>query len=271
MCCVPSVLQGSQEQHTIGNGASTPASYGGACVAPAATQKVCCAFPAAGCTGGFLTCLFEISAYLVFRQTSHTSPLRQRDPQHRAVTSSSSSTMRRLLSSCLLALLAQSSVQAGEVPHAGESSQVSYSSLQEAHQEQAEQEEHLTTPYATPVAGTLLNRITGGANPNNRRRKHSPRGAGAGHQQPGGGGEGTADAIEISGAELAVDSRGGGRPMRQQQHLDGIYLREWDVNGAPHFKRRSKVCLLWRRAEKRVKSSDGFWMCVCSRRGSNLI
>lgn len=27
----------------------------------------------------------------------------------------------------------------------------------------------------------------------------------------------------------------------QQQHLDGIYLREWDVNGAPHFKRRSKV------------------------------
>lgn len=27
----------------------------------------------------------------------------------------------------------------------------------------------------------------------------------------------------------------------QQQHLDGVYLREWDVNGAPHFKRRSKV------------------------------
>lgn len=52
-------------------------------------------------------------------------------------------------------------------------------------------------------------------------------------------GDGTAaypEAIEVSGADLASRS-GGGAP-----HLDGVYLREWDVNGAPHFKRRSKVC-----------------------------
>ena len=148
------------------------------------------------------------------------------------------------LASCLLALLTHSCIQAGEGSHAGESSRVShsYSSLQ-PHQEQAQ--EHLTP--SAPVAATLLDRITGGANPNNRRRKHSSRGAG---HHPGDGGGGSApDAIEISGAELAVESSGG-RPM-QQQHLDGVYLREWDVNGAPHFKRRSKV-----RRSKPVEKSN---------------
>lgn len=46
-----------------------------------------------------------------------------------------------------------------------------------------------------------------------------------------GGGTEYPDAIEITGADLIGSS----------VRLDGIYLREWDVNGAPHFKRRSKV------------------------------
>eukprot|EP00903_Cladosiphon_okamuranus_P015364 g14190.t1 len=135
-----------------------------------------------------------------------------------------------------MALLTQSYIHAGEGSQAGESSQLlhSYSSpLQQPHQEQA-QAEHLTT--SAPVAATLLDRITGGANPSNRGRKHSSRGAG--HQPGGGGGGSVPDAIEISGVELPVGSSGG-RPL-QQQHLDGVYVREWDVNGAPHFKRRSK-------------------------------
>lgn len=41
------------------------------------------------------------------------------------------------------------------------------------------------------------------------------------------------EAIEISGADLTGCS----------VHLDGVYLREWDINGAPHFKRRSKVSI----------------------------
>lgn len=40
------------------------------------------------------------------------------------------------------------------------------------------------------------------------------------------------EAIQVSGADLA--SRGA-------VHLDGVYLREWNIQGAPHFKRRSKV------------------------------
>ena len=149
------------------------------------------------------------------------------------------------LASCLLALLTHSCIQVGEGSQAGESSQVassqscSYSSPLQPPQEQPRTAEakHLTP--SAPAAGTLLDRITGGANPGNRRRKHSSRGA-VGHQPRGGDGGPAPDAIEISGAELAVESTGG-RPM-QQQHLDGVYLREWDVNGAPHFKRRSKVC-----------------------------
>lgn len=40
-----------------------------------------------------------------------------------------------------------------------------------------------------------------------------------------------ADAVEVSGADS----------VRGAVHLDGVYLREWDVNDAPHFRRRSKV------------------------------
>lgn len=40
-----------------------------------------------------------------------------------------------------------------------------------------------------------------------------------------------ANAVEVSGADS----------VRGAVHLDGVYLREWDVNGAPHFRRRSKV------------------------------
>lgn len=39
------------------------------------------------------------------------------------------------------------------------------------------------------------------------------------------------EAIEVSGADL----------VGATVHLNGVYLREWDVNGAPHFKKRSKV------------------------------
>lgn len=45
-------------------------------------------------------------------------------------------------------------------------------------------------------------------------------------------GGGYPEAIQVSGADLV--SRGA-------LQLDGVYVREWDVNGAPHFKRR-KVC-----------------------------
>lgn len=44
------------------------------------------------------------------------------------------------------------------------------------------------------------------------------------------------DAVEVSGADL--------HPAPGTAQLDGVYLREWDVSGAPHFKRRSTVSLL---------------------------
>jgi len=81
-----------------------------------------------------------------------------------------------------------------------------------------------------------------------------------GHHAGGGASEASApDAIEISGAELPVDTTSGGRAA-QQQRLDGIYLREWDVNGAPHFKRRSKV---W---EEIVRAPDALRLCKTIRR-----
>lgn len=149
------------------------------------------------------------------------------------------------LASCLLALLTYGAICAGESSHAGEGSQLlSHPSAALSQPASREHPDGLVTS-ATPVAGALLDRITGGANANNRRRRHSSRAVG--HHPGGGASEASApDAIEISGAELAVDSSSststssGGRAA-QQQRLDGIYLREWDVNGAPHFKRRSKV------------------------------
>lgn len=55
-----------------------------------------------------------------------------------------------------------------------------------------------------------------------------------GHHFQGDGGGAFPQAVEVSGADLAT---------RGAVQLDGVYMREWDVNGAPHFKRRSKVCL----------------------------
>lgn len=143
------------------------------------------------------------------------------------------------MSSFLLALLTHGGIRAAEgaLDH-NPGSQVSCPSrLQQQRQERRhlEQADHPPLTPLTSAAATLLDRITGGANPNNRRRKHSSRSAG--HQQWGG--ASTPEAIEISGAELADSSNGSRRT--QQQQLDGVYLREWDVNGAPHFKRRSKV------------------------------
>lgn len=152
----------------------------------------------------------------------------------------------RSFASYLLALLVHGAIRAGEGALDQNPGLYSlYSQLQPIHQRQDHAQKR--------SAGTrgILETLRGGANPNNRRRKHSSR---AVEQQPGrgsgsdssSGGASTPEAIEISGAELSDSSSntggGVGRAKQfQQQHIDGIYLREWDVNGAPHFKRRSKV------------------------------
>lgn len=147
------------------------------------------------------------------------------------------------LASCLLALLTYGAICVGEGSHAGEGSQLlSHPSAALAQQQTRREHPDGLVTSAPPVAGALLDRITGGANTNNRRRRHSSRAVGHQHQPGGSASEASApDAIEISGAELPVDSTSSGGRAAQQQRLDGIYLREWDVNGAPHFKRRSKV------------------------------
>lgn len=108
-----------------------------------------------------------------------------------------------------------------------------------------------TTATATTKSASLSTRSRvlhiprGGANHNavhgSRRHKHNnpaTRAAGGGA----GGSEAPAaaaapasaipDAVQVSGADLASSGA---------SQLDGIYLREWDVNGAPHFKKRSNV------------------------------
>ena len=173
------------------------------------------------------------------------------------------------LASCLLALLTYGAICVGEGSHAGEGSPPqSHTSQQQQPPQQQQHHYHPGGLLATPVGGALLDRITGGANTNNNRRRsrHSSRAA-VGHPPGGGGGASeapTPDAVEISGAELPVDSAGGGgRPTaQQQQRLDGIYVREWDVNGAPHFKRRSKVR---ERTGMRSIGCSRARVCVCIR------
>lgn len=55
------------------------------------------------------------------------------------------------------------------------------------------------------------------------------------------------DAVEIRGADL------GGRSATQ---LDGVYVRKWDVNSAPHFKKRGNKVSLYRRWHLFAKSQD---------------
>lgn len=151
----------------------------------------------------------------------------------------------RSVASCLLAVLAHGAIRAGEGALDQNPGLYSYSQLQPS---SYRRQHH---PLNTSVPRGVVDTLRGGANPNNRRRKHPSR---AVEQQPGvgssgSGGASTPEAIEISGAELSDSSSrngSGGRAKQhqhQQQHIDGIYLREWDVNGAPHFKRRSKVSL----------------------------
>ncbi|CAN0499346.1 unnamed protein product [Ectocarpus sp. 12 AP-2014] len=145
----------------------------------------------------------------------------------------------RRLSSCLFALLTYGVAQAGEGALDQRPKQIHPSYLQQQQLPQQQRQQHADQLQLTPAVSTtakLLERITGGAN-NHRRRKHSSR-----HQPAGGGGGGgegstAPDAIEVWGADLAESTNG---RSSQQQHLDGVYVREWDVNGAPHFKRRSK-------------------------------
>ena len=93
--------------------------------------------------------------------------------------------------------------------------------------------------YQTTLA--TLSGITGGSSFNNRKkRQHAPGGQGLVHSaQRGPYGErddSLPDAIEVSGADLGTDP----------PHLDGVYIREREaeINGAPHFKRRSKVKIM---------------------------
>ncbi|CAN0476488.1 unnamed protein product [Ectocarpus sp. 12 AP-2014] len=143
----------------------------------------------------------------------------------------------RRLSSCLVALLTYGVAQAGEGALDQRPKQIhpSYLPQQKLPQQRQQHAEQLQLTPAVSTTAKLLGRIRGGAN-NHRRRKHSSR-----HQPAGGGGGGggsaAPDAIQVSGADLAESNNG---RSSQQQHLDGVYVREWDVNGAPHFKRRSK-------------------------------
>lgn len=167
------------------------------------------------------------------RSNSHTPPAmtRKKSPPLFAPT--------RRLSSCLVALLTYGVAQAGEGALDQSPSHPPSSKLQQQQHQQQRQhaEQQLRLTPAVSTTAKLLDRITGGGANNHRRRKHSSR-----HQAAAGGGGGGAsaapDAIEVSGADLGESTNG---RLSQQQHLDGIYVREWDVNGAPHFKRRSKV------------------------------
>lgn len=83
-----------------------------------------------------------------------------------------------------------------------------------------------TAAYASKTINTIMTATGGGIPSRGKAADTEDRDGAAAYPE----------AIEVSGADLASRS-GGGAP-----HLDGVYLREWDVNGAPHFKRRSKVC-----------------------------
>ena len=156
------------------------------------------------------------------------------------------------IAACLLALLTNGVFHTGEgalEPNPG--SHLSSSSFQhtnncnndnndrQPHQKQQHhhhpRRHHHHHRHHTQIADLVV-RISGGANANNsRRRKHHASRLGQG--QHGDHGAGLPDAVEVSGADHATD-----RANREAHlHLDGVYLREWDVNGAPHFKRRSKV------------------------------
>lgn len=109
-----------------------------------------------------------------------------------------------------------------------------------------------------------------GTAPNNNRRRRHYHARGQATRDSGGpaagpaavgaegilaGAEGVAypDAVEVSGSDPRVSSG--------TAHLDGVYLREWDVNGAPHFKRRSTVgyyieAALW------VKETYALFRCL---------
>lgn len=90
------------------------------------------------------------------------------------------------------------------------------------------------------ASAVYLYGITGGSNTNSRRRRqHALSGKALGHEarrRPHGGDHALPGAIKVSGADL-----GRGAP-----YLDGVYIRERnaDINGAPHFRKRSKVRML---------------------------
>lgn len=96
-------------------------------------------------------------------------------------------------------------------------------------------------------AGYLFG-ITGGSSANRSRRKqHALSGRALDHEarrRPHGGDHALPGAIKVSGADL-----GRGAP-----YLDGVYIREKnaDINGAPHFKKRSKVRRCWTIRGERV-------------------
>lgn len=96
---------------------------------------------------------------------------------------------------------------------------------QKQHHKQQRQTQKQQQQQRTTISDLVVG-ISGGANANSRRRKHH-----ASRQEQ----AGLPDAVEVSGADVPGDK------ASREAHLDGIYLREWDVNGAPHFKRRSKV------------------------------
>ena len=137
---------------------------------------------------------------------------------------------------CLLALLTNIVIRSGEgALDRNPGSHISFSSFQhivnnndkndQLQQQEKQQQQQQQQQQRIPIADLVVG-ISGGANANNRRRKHH-----ASRQ----GQAGLPDAVEVSGADVPGDK------ASREAHLDGIYLREWDVNGAPHFKRRSKV------------------------------
>lgn len=190
-------------------------------------------------------------------------------PMHRLAPYSA----KRIGACCLLALLSHAGVGAlhrnpGSRICSLQQQQQQQSTEQNQHQHQQHQQHHHRHQQQQPTTNAAgLFDITGGANANNRRRKHHPSRTGHGYASAGGGEDPALipDALEVSGADLAKGAT----------HLDGVYLREWDVNGAPHFKRRSKVRGKGRQKEEGtcVRRDTDFcgWWPKQRKRGSDVL